>query len=397
MTTTTVRFHGVRGSIPSPGPRTARVGGNTSCVEVRRGELRLVLDAGTGLRRLGLAAGTAPVRAHLLFSHLHWDHIQGIPFFGPLFDRRSEVAMIGPAGLQAALATQMSRPTFPVTTEMLPAAIRHTEIRPGARFTVGDLDVTTAPLNHPGGAIGYRLAWDGGALVYACDVEPRAGGHDPALVDLARGADLLIIDAQYLPEEYPAKVGWGHGTYEDAAEVAAAAEVGELVLTHHDPGRDDLAVARLERRARHEFARTRCAREGLVLEVAHGAAPTSAARSRPATATAARRRSSSASAATRSRGSWDRATDAHGLRPTTGDKNEVPAQACFHHGGTETRRSSGWVARTRAGRTTPASAPPSPTHSVPPRLRGEEPAPQSAGGWHWSGRAERARRAQRGP
>ena len=272
----TVRFFGVRGSIPSPGSSTVRVGGNTACVEVRLGGEVIVLDGGSGLRQLGAACG-APLRATLLFGHLHWDHIQGVPFFGPLFHPQTRLALLGPDGLRAALGAQMSRPSFPVSLAELPAQLRCESLAPGARFALGEVRVATAPLRHPGGGLAYRLEWRDLSVVYACDTEPPAEGLDEGVCELARGADLLIHDAQYLPEEYPAKVGWGHSTFAAAAALAAAAGVRRLVLTHHDPARDDLAVARLERRARRLFPDVIAAREGQVLTLRAAAAAPPAA------------------------------------------------------------------------------------------------------------------------
>jgi phosphoribosyl 1,2-cyclic phosphodiesterase len=269
----TVTFFGVRGSIPTPGSTTVRVGGNTACVAVRFGDQLIVLDGGSGLRQLG--AGTrAPLEATLLFGHLHWDHIQGVPFFGPLFHPQTRLTLVGPAGLREALAAQMSGPSFPVRLDQLPAQLRFETLAPGACLELGDVRFATAPLRHPGGGLAWRLERDGVALAYVCDTEAPADGVDEAHVALAMGADLLIHDAQYLPEEYPAKVGWGHSTFVAAAGLARAAGVRQLVLTHHDPARDDLAVARLERRARRLFPETLAAREGLSLTVrATAAAP----------------------------------------------------------------------------------------------------------------------------
>jgi phosphoribosyl 1,2-cyclic phosphodiesterase len=257
-----VRFWGVRGSIPAPGPATARVGGNTSCVEVRLGHERIVLDAGSGLRQLGQSIGTAPFVGHLLLSHLHWDHIQGLPFFLPLFSPRSALQIVGPPGLERALRRQMSGPTFPVGMDIFAARLALREIEAGEGWSIGEVQVQTAALQHPGGALGYRLQWRDRAVVYACDHEHGDPEVDTALRALCRGADLLIYDAQYLPEEYPRRRGWGHSTFERGAELARAAEVGALILTHHDPTRDDRSVDRVEQRARRLFAASWVAREG---------------------------------------------------------------------------------------------------------------------------------------
>jgi phosphoribosyl 1,2-cyclic phosphodiesterase len=270
-----IRFWGVRGSIASPGADTAGVGGNTSCVEVRCGESRLVLDAGTGLRRLGesmLREGPAG-RVTLLLSHLHWDHIQGLPFFVPLYLPGTEIAVVGassgPLSLREAFERQMSAPVFPVRLEDVPAKLGFRDIRPAERIHVGNAVITAAKLNHPGGVTAYRIEHGGRSIVYATDTEHYAC-VDPALVALARGADVLIYDSQYTPEEYSGavgrpKVGWGHSTYEAGAAVARAAGVGKYVLFHHDPQRTDAAVADLERLACSLFPDSLAAREGLVL------------------------------------------------------------------------------------------------------------------------------------
>lgn len=266
--TLNVRFWGVRGSVPSPGPSTAEVGGNTSCVEVRCGDEVIVLDAGTGIRRLGdtLLQRSRPVAAAVLFSHVHWDHIQGFPFFAPLFHPETHLELYGRpevGTLEEVLTRQMTYPTFPVALAAVPARLHFRDV-PVEPFAVGRFEVRAAPLHHPNGCLAYRVAALGRSVVYATDTEPHADGTvDASLVELARGADVLVYDAQYTPEEYPAKRGWGHSTWTEAVRVAQAAEVGQLVLFHHDPGHDDDAVAEIERAAAMRFPGTCAAREGL--------------------------------------------------------------------------------------------------------------------------------------
>lgn len=279
MTAFDVHFHGVRGSLASPGVHTARVGGNTSCVEIDAGGSRIVLDAGTGLRGLGerlVRGGHDPRRkTTILLSHVHWDHIQGLPFFSPIYVPGWEIDVVsGPNGfmpLEQVLRRQMAPPFFPVAFDDLAARVRATDERPGSTFAVGDVTVTMARLNHPDPVYGYRLEWNGCSVVYATDTE-HYQCVDPTLRKLAEGADVLIYDAQYTPEEYSgetgaARVGWGHSTFEAAAELARTAEVGNLVLFHHDPGRSDAQVAAIEERARDLFPRTLAAREGASLDV----------------------------------------------------------------------------------------------------------------------------------
>ncbi len=270
-----IRFWGVRGSCPSPGPDTAGVGGNTSCVEVCLGSQRVVLDGGTGLRELGRTL-SGPVQMTLLFSHVHWDHIQGVPFFAPLFDPASELTVVGATGsgscasIREALDRQMTGPNFPVDLGQVAAQLRFVEVEPGEPFELGGLRVRAAALNHPNGVMAYRLEAGGRSLVYATDTEHYPDRVDESLVELARDADVLIYDAQYTPGEYSgcggcARVGWGHSTWLEGVRVARAARVGRLVLFHHDPTHDDQTVAEIERSAAEQLPGTIAAREGLEL------------------------------------------------------------------------------------------------------------------------------------
>lgn len=275
-----IRFWGVRGSCPSPGPETALVGGNTSCVEVVAGKTRIALDAGTGLRRLGaelLAQAKRSGQAtdlHVLLSHVHWDHIQGLPFYAPLYVPGSRLTVAGGAittPLRDSLRRQMSAPNFPVDWNDLPSSLDYLELRDGARAALGETEVQVARANHPDAVFAYRVEYGGRKVVYATDTEHYAC-VDPRLVALAAGADVLIYDAQYLPEEYagsqgPSRLGWGHSTYEAGAELARAAGVRRLVLFHHDPTRSDAAVAAIEERARECFEGAAAAREGMTLEL----------------------------------------------------------------------------------------------------------------------------------
>lgn len=271
-----VRFWGVRGSIAAAGPETAQVGGNTSCVEVRAGdgadETLIILDAGTGLRRLGESL-RGPVAAHLFLSHLHWDHIQGFPFFGPAYAPGNRIRLYAPercaAGgdVRAALDAQMRAPHFPVGLDAMRAELSFGAVAAGAVVRVSDgVAVQAAAAKHPNGCLAYRVDAGGRSVVYATDTEHDASGRiDRPLLELARGADVLIYDAQYTSDEYAAKRGWGHSTAEEGARLAEAAGVGQLVLYHHDPTHDDWQVARIEAATRGRFPATVAAREGLVL------------------------------------------------------------------------------------------------------------------------------------
>jgi phosphoribosyl 1,2-cyclic phosphodiesterase len=263
------RFLGVRGSLATPGASTAIVGGNTSCVEVTAGDTRIVLDAGSGLRSLGeTLVARGPTDTTILLSHLHWDHIQGLPFFVPIYIPGNRVEVIsGPNGvlsLEDAMRRQMCAPFFPVEYDEVATQLRSREVRSNTAFHVGKVKCFAAKLNHPDPVYGYRLEAQGTSIVYATDTEHYAC-VDPTLRKLAADADVLIYDAQYTPEEYPGKVGWGHSTWSAAVELARAANVKQLVLFHHDPRRTDAQVAELEARARAVFPGTIAAREGLTV------------------------------------------------------------------------------------------------------------------------------------
>lgn len=283
-----VRFWGTRGSIPKPGPTTLRYGGNTACVEVVADDgTRVVIDCGTGAHGLGrsLLASGSPTRGHLLVTHTHWDHIQGFPFFDPLFAKGGDWDVYAPGGrarsLRAALASQMAPDHFPVTLDSGEGALRFHDIGEGA-FRIGSIRVTSQYLNHPTLTLGYRLEADGCALVYASDHEPHAlarSHHDAAAhledrrhVRLLEGADLVIHDAQYALADFPAKTGWGHSPVEGAVDYAIAARAGRLALHHHDPLRDDDGVDRLadaaRSRAAHAALEVFAAREGETIELA---------------------------------------------------------------------------------------------------------------------------------
>ncbi|TMQ22008.1 MAG: response regulator [Candidatus Rokuibacteriota bacterium] len=270
-----IRFWGTRGSIAKPGPGTVRYGGNTSCVEVRADDTLIVLDCGTGAHELGqqiIAATQEPVRGHLLISHTHWDHIQGFPFFLPLFRAGYEWDVYAPRQLgrtlEEILAGQMQYTYFPVPLGELAATIRYHELTEGT-FELGRVRVVTRYLNHPAPALGYRLEAGGVSLVYATDHEPHSRHHaerrpaessapvhaeDKRHIEFLAGADLLIHDAQYTLEEYPEHLSWGHCPAEWAVDFAVAAKVRRLALFHHDPTRDDRAIDALLARCRQRAA-----------------------------------------------------------------------------------------------------------------------------------------------
>jgi phosphoribosyl 1,2-cyclic phosphodiesterase len=275
-----LKMWGVRGSIPTPGPTTVEYGGNTSCYEVRAGNTLIILDGGTGLRLLGQELlRQMPFEAWMFFSHVHWDHIQGFPFFTPAFVRGNKIHLYGGLNvsrtLEETLAGQMDYPSFPVHLSEMGASMRFADLYEGERITIGpdnDVVVTNARGNHPNGVYAYRVEHDGKAIVYITDSEHYAI-VDPKLLRLSAGADVLIFDAMYTPEEYSGKegggpkTGWGHATYVAGCELAKAAGVKQLVLHHHDPNQTDAMVREKERRARELFPNTIAAKEGLVLEI----------------------------------------------------------------------------------------------------------------------------------
>jgi phosphoribosyl 1,2-cyclic phosphodiesterase len=277
-----VTFWGVRGSIPTPGPQTVEIGGNTSCVEVRAGKSILIFDGGTGLRQLGKTlVKEMPFTAHLFFSHVHWDHIQGFPFFDPAFVAGNSIHLYGGNNvsrtLEETLAGQMDHPSFPVHLSQMGATMTFHNLYEGQVLEIVEggerVKVSTGAGNHPNGVWAYRAEHGGKSVVYATDTEHYAV-VDPKLTKLAAGADVLIYDAQYTPEEYAGtagsggpKTGWGHSTFVEAAKLAKAAGVKQLVLFHHDPMQSDAAVRDKERRAREIFPNTVAAQEGLTIEL----------------------------------------------------------------------------------------------------------------------------------
>lgn len=273
-----VRFWGTRGSLAKPGPETVRYGGNTSCVEVESaaGTL-LVIDCGTGSHGLGqklIRERPHPLRGHILISHTHWDHIQGIPFFAPLFIAGNEWDFYAPQGfgtsLQETLAGQMEYTYFPVTLDALAANVRYHDLVEGS-LQIEDIAIRTRYLNHPALTLAFRIEVDGVAIVYACDHEPHDRqlacavgdlvGEDRAHAEFLRDADLVIHDAQYTAEEYPHKVGWGHSTVDYAVHVCRSVGVKRLALTHHDPMREDAAVDRVLAELRQRAALDRTSME----------------------------------------------------------------------------------------------------------------------------------------
>jgi phosphoribosyl 1,2-cyclic phosphodiesterase len=264
---TRLKLWGVRGSIPVPGLGTVRYGGNTSCIEVRADGEIIVLDAGSGIRLLGMALeqefGSRPIKLTLLITHAHWDHIQGFPFFLPAYNDKNEVHILGydgaDAGLREILKGQMATPFFPVKLYDLPGKIDIRKLKT-KDFHIGKVRVRAKLMNHPGICVGYRLFTSNGSIAYVPDTEPydsfvlhsaksdllspeqthkRAEKERTELVEFLRGSDILILDAQYTDEEYKEHLGWGHGSLSGVVSLALDADVHKLVLFHHDPNHDD--------------------------------------------------------------------------------------------------------------------------------------------------------------
>ena len=289
-----LKFWGVRGSTPAPGPGTVEYGGNTSCVEIRaKGEL-IILDAGTGLRLLGRQLAEEfkdqPLGLTILLSHTHWDHIQGLPFFQPVYQPQNRVRILGYEGarhgLTNVLSSQMENPFFPVTLRELPANLQIEELK-DLKFSIGRVRVEACFANHPGICVGYRLFTGESSIAYFPDNEPHfiandvdqkaaaeyVQGQERRMISFLRGVDILIMDAQYDREEYAKHIGWGHACIDDVVALALKAEVKKLFLFHHDPDHDDAKITAMAAHARNLVKeqngklQVEAAREGLTIEL----------------------------------------------------------------------------------------------------------------------------------
>jgi len=285
-----LKFWGTRGSIPVPGPETLRYGGNTTCLELRADGEIIVLDAGSGIRPLGVALQkefqARPIKLSLLITHAHWDHIQGFPFFKPAYDPKNEIRIFGFDGAGATfreiMTEPMKSPFFPITMRELSAKMDINKLSE-MTLSLGKVDVHAAFVNHPGVCAGYRIFTSGGSVAFLPDHEPYefflhaargkqmspeqareiAADQHAALVQFLRGSDILVLDAQYTDQEYKTHVGWGHGSISSAVSLALEAEVQTLLLFHHDPSHDDEMVDAMVKSARDLVEKN-----GRLLEVA---------------------------------------------------------------------------------------------------------------------------------
>lgn len=267
-----IRFWGVRGSIPCPGPEHVRYGGNTPCIEVRCGSNLIILDAGTGLRSLGeYLAALGPVNADIFFSHTHLDHIMGLPFFAPIYDKQSNLRLWAghlpdPLHLKEVLSGMMIDPLFPVPIDFFGSRPHYHDFDVGdTLYPCSGVTVKTAPLNHPNGATGYRIEYKGKSVCYVTDTEHRPGVLDENILKLIEGTDIFIYDSTYTDLEYQQHIGWGHSTWQEGMKLADKGGVGKFVIFHHDPSHNDSAMDSIMAQAHQRRPSTLVAKEGMIL------------------------------------------------------------------------------------------------------------------------------------
>lgn len=267
-----IRFWGVRGSLPVPGPKTIEFGGNTSCVEIRCGPHIVIIDAGSGIKKLGeLLCDENTAEIDLLLSHSHFDHISALPFFAPLY-RKGRTVNIWSGHLKGIMTTEemvaslIREPFFPVTPQHFSADVHYKD------FSIGDhlepkpgISISTTNLNHPNACCGYRIDWHGKSICYVSDTEHREGKLDDNILKLIHHADIVVYDATYTNADYQEFKGFGHSTWQEGVRLCEAVEVKQLVLFHHRPGNDDETMLAIEKEAIKARAGTVVAREGMVL------------------------------------------------------------------------------------------------------------------------------------
>lgn len=291
MTSPTAKlsFWGVRGSTPTVDPATWRYGGNTPCVELIAPDgTQFILDCGTGLRMLGSHWESDETRSnantHIFVTHYHWDHIQGLPFFAPLYDERNEFQFysfrskfLGPDSLRQVLEKQMALPYFPVDFSAMNAQRKFRELDGGESFTIGENRIVTRWLNHPQGCLGFRIETPAGVVVYATDNEPGDPALDQNLRELAAGCDILINDSQFSPDQLAGnRKGWGHSSWREGVTVAREANAKTLVLFHHDPDSNDRVIDEILQQAREQFDSVFAASEGMIITLGSATEPVQA-------------------------------------------------------------------------------------------------------------------------
>jgi phosphoribosyl 1,2-cyclic phosphodiesterase len=249
-----VKIWGCRGSIACPAPTHLKYGGNTTSLEVDVGDQKFLLDCGTGIRNLGQQIMKSDMpHCHILLTHTHWDHINGFPFFVPAFDKRRTFDIMAghltdKGGVKNIFETQMDNPMFPVPLEAMQAKLTFSDFIAGEKLDIGTSSktkVTTAPLNHPNGATGYRIEHDGRAMCLITDTEHKLDKPDENILKLIEGADLVIYDSTYTEEEFPTKIGWGHSTWNEGVKLCKMAGAKRLGIFHHDPEHDDVFMDKL--------------------------------------------------------------------------------------------------------------------------------------------------------
>ena len=269
-----LKFWGVRGSIACATPNHMKYGGNTSCIEVQAGDHTFVLDAGTGIRNFGetlMKSGTCV--SHMLFTHSHWDHINGFPFFIPAYNPENSITIMaghlkGQGGIQDVLSTQMNNPVFPVPLDAMQANLDYHDFQASESFQLFDgVRIVTAPLNHPNGATGYRIEYDGKAAVYITDTEHVPDQSDRNILELIDGADFVIYDCTYTKKEYQSKIGWGHSTWNEGMRLCLEANAKKLGIFHHEPGHEDDFMDALATQAQDAWDGNIVCREGMTIEL----------------------------------------------------------------------------------------------------------------------------------